>query len=426
MLIAIARLPPWRKIRISDRWLDIPLVGCRVSPSMPVRTLSRDNASQICYQRDSDTSLSQPRMTRPQLFTVVFFALLALLLYQIGLILQPFLFPAMWAALLAHWVFPLHRRLTVVTGGRETLSAGCLTFGVLAVVVVPVVLMSVVLVREAGDADRAIREWTVSGGFQQLTEHLATVPFAGEWLRSVISGNGNQTASIEESMVVGTKWLSHFVVSGMGDLLKNGFVLVSNFFIMLLVLFFLFKDGKRWMGALYELIPMEGSQKRKMLARLDQTVRAVVKGMLVTALVQGVLAGLAYLVLSVPFPMVLTALTIVLAPIPFGGTALVWAPVVLYFFTIGALGKALGMLVWGVGVVSTVDQFLRPWLIGQEVQIPVLLLVLSVLGGLGLYGLLGLFVGPIIISLFMTAIQIYREEYFVPDAAPVHSAPPSS
>ena len=119
--------------------------------------------------------------------------------------------------------------------------------------------------------------------------------------------------------------------------------------------------------------------------------------------------------------MVLTALTIVLAPIPFGGTALVWGPVVLYLFWVGAVGKAVGMLVWGVGVVSMVDQFLRPWLIGQEVQIPVLLLVLSVLGGLALYGLLGLFVGPIIISLVMTAVQIYREEYY----APVPAAPPS-
>ena len=83
-------------------------------------------------------------MTRPQLFTIVFFVLLALLLYQIGLILQPFLFPAMWAALLAHWVFPLHRRLTALMSGRDALSAGCLTIGVLTVVVVPVVLMSVV------------------------------------------------------------------------------------------------------------------------------------------------------------------------------------------------------------------------------------------------------------------------------------------
>jgi predicted PurR-regulated permease PerM len=82
------------------------------------------------------------------------------------------------------------------------------------------------------------------------------------------------------------------------------------------------------------------------------------------------------------------------------------------------------MLVWGIGVVSMVDQFLRPWLIGQDVQIPVLLLVLSVLGGLALYGLLGLFVGPILISLLMTAVQIYREEYYLkPPVA--HASPPT-
>lgn len=357
-------------------------------------------------------------MTRPQLFTVVFFALLALLLYQIGLILQPFLFPALWAALLAHWAFPLHRRLSQAVGGRESLSAGCLTFGVLAVVVVPVVLMSAVLVREASAAEVAIREWVASGGLQQLPERLAMVPFVGDWLRSLVSGDGGEASTMENSVMAGAKWLSQFFVSQMGDLLKNIVVLMSNFFIMLLVLFFLFKDGERWLTSLYELIPMEESHKEKILSRLDQTVRAVVKGMLVTALVQGILAGLAYLVLSVPFPMVFTALTIVLAPIPFGGTALIWGPVALYLFWIGSMGKALAMLGWGVGVVSTVDQFLRPWLIGKEVEIPVLLLVLSVLGGLALYGLLGLFVGPILVSLFMTAVQIYREEYYQSPSVP--------
>ncbi|SPP65948.1 AI-2E family transporter [Nitrospira lenta] len=363
-------------------------------------------------------------MTRSQLFTVVFFALLALLLYQIGLILQPFLFPAIWAALLAHWVFPLHRRLTSLMRGRDTLSAGCLTVGVLTVVVVPVVLMSVSFVREAVAVEQTIQEWIAAGGVQELPERLATVPVVGNWLRSVVAGGGGQPVSIEDSVVSGAKWVSQFLVSQIGDFLKNAVVLISNFFIMLMVLFFLFKDGERWMESLYELIPMEESHKRKILTRLDQTVRAVVKGMLVTALVQGVLAGLAYFVLRVPFPMVLTALTIVLAPIPFGGTALVWGPVVVYLFAIGSVGKALGMLAWGVGVVSMIDQFLRPWLIGQEIQIPVLLLVLSVLGGLGLYGLLGLFAGPIIISLFMTAIQIYREEYFVPEAVAAPHSPP--
>ncbi len=156
---------------------------------------------------------------------------------------------------------------------------------------------------------------------------------------------------------------------------------------------------------------MEASHKQKIFARVDRTVRAVVRGMFLTAIVQGLLAGAAYVSLGVPFPVVLTALTRFLAPLPFGGTALIWVPVALYFFWMASLWKALVMVAWGVGVVSTVDQILRPWLIGQEVEIPVFFLVFSVLGGLALYGIIGLFIGPIIVSLLITAVQIYREDY---------------
>jgi len=107
-----------------------------------------------------------------------------------------------------------------------------------------------------------------------------------------------------------------------------------------------------------------------------------------------------------------------LAPLPFGGTALIWGPIALYLFWVGPLWKAVVMLGWGGGVVSTVDQVLKPWLIGQDVQIPVLFLVLSVLGGLALYGLIGLFIGPIIVSLLITALDIYREEYHETDSVP--------
>lgn len=361
-------------------------------------------------------------MTRQQIFSIVFFSLLALLLYQIGLMLKPFLFSALWAGLLAHWAFPLHLRLTKLFGGKDALSASILTFAALGIVVVPLVVMGVLLVREAAAEEQEIRSWIAAGGLQRLPDQVAAVPFIGGWLKSALSGSGTHTLSLEQSLMTGVKELSQFLVGGMGGLLKNTFALVMNFFIMLLVLFFLFTDGRQWLAVLYDLIPMDESHKSKILRRLDQTIRAVVKGILVTAIVQGLLAGMAYLALDVPFPMGLTALTIVLAPIPFGGTGLVWGPLVCYLFWIGATGKAFALLAWGIGVVSMVDQFLRPWLIGQDVQIPVLPLVLSVLGGLALYGLLGLFVGPILISLLMTAVQIYREEYHL--KPPVASTSP--
>jgi len=100
-----------------------------------------------------------------------------------------------------------------------------------------------------------------------------------------------------------------------------------------------------------------------------------------------------------------------LAPLPFGGTALVWGPVVLYLYWVRPLWKALAMLIWGVGIVSTVDQVLRPILIGKGAQIPFVFLFFSVLGGLAVYGLIGLFLGPILVGLLITALQIYREEF---------------
>lgn len=350
-------------------------------------------------------------MTKPQLFTAVFFALLLFLLYQIALMFRPFLFPIIWAALLAHLTFPLHVRLTTFVRGNEIVSASCLTLLVLALVVIPISMMGVLLAREASTAEQTIREWVSSGALHTLPEQLSTWPVIGGLLQRLSRGVLLTPESLEQGLLSAATFLSRFFVDQVGDLLKNAFLLVTDFFLMLFALFFLFKDGKQWLTLLQEIIPLDASHKQRIVDRMDQTIRAVVKGMGLTAIVQGLLAGLAYGLLGVPFPVVLTAVTVILAPLPFGGTALVWGPVVLYFFLVGPLWKALVMLGWGIGVVSMIDQFLRPWLIGQGAQINIFFLVFSVLGGLALYGLIGLFVGPVLVSLLMTIIQIYREEY---------------
>lgn len=364
-------------------------------------------------------------MTKPQLFTVVFFALLLLLLSQIALMLRPFLFPMLWAVILAHMTYPVHVRLTARLGGRDALSAWCLTLGVLAIVVVPVLLMAVLLVREAVGAELAVQAWIEGGGIQRLPVELSKVPVVGGLLHDVIGRYLLKPDALEELVRSSAQVVSGFFVDQLSSLLKNAFVLVSDFLIILFTLWFLYKDGRRWLWFLYELVPLDDAQKQKIFARLDITVRAVVKGVLLTAIAQGLLAGAAYAALGVPFAVVLTALTILLAPLPFGGTAFVWGPVVLYFFMAESMGKALVMLAWGVGVVSTVDQILRPWLIGQDVQMPVLFLVFSILGGLALYGLIGLFVGPILMSILMTVISIYREEYQTASQPQVSVQPPT-
>jgi predicted PurR-regulated permease PerM len=210
-------------------------------------------------------------------------------------------------------------------------------------------------------------------------------------------------------------------------LVKNAVQLVVNSLVIVITLFFFFKDGKRLFQTLYRVVPLDAAHKNRMFSRLDQTITAVVKGIVITAIVQGLLAGLAYAVLNVPFPVFLTALTIVLAPLPFGGTALVWGPVVLYLLWTGPMWKAIAMLAWGVGVVMMVDNVLRPMLIGRGAKLPVLFLFLSILGGLAAYGLIGLFLGPILLAVLLTAIQIYHDEYLTeppPSPAPANPMPP--
>lgn len=227
-----------------------------------------------------------------------------------------------------------------------------------------------------------------------------------------------QESDLEQFVLSSAKTFSKVIVGELSDLVRDVFMWVADFLVMVFTLFFFFKDSRYWLASLYGLIPLDASHKDKVLVPLDQTIRAVVKGMVLTAVAQGLLAGAAYAVLGVPFPMVLMALTILLAPLPFGGTALILGPVAGYLLWSGTGGQGVGDVGLGIGVVSTIDPILKPLFIGQGAQIPVLLLTFSVLGGLAVYGMLGLFLGPILVGLFLTALQIYRDEYQWPLAAP--------
>lgn len=354
-------------------------------------------------------------MTRRQLFTLCFFAAFALLLSQIGLIFRPFLLPVLWALILAHLVMPLHVRLTGLLGGRASASAALLTAAIMALGVVPVAVLSLMLVREAGGAYAAMDEWIQAGGVQRLMAELRAGSVAGIGIPAPLARAALEEDKLEAFLLQSAKSLSEFVMEEVAGFVTNAFRLGADFLVMIFTLFFLFRDGPRLYESVYRVIPLEDSHKERILTRLDQTLRAVVKGVLLTAVVQGLLAGAAYGVLDVPFPGFLTAVTMALAPLPFGGTALVWVPVALYLYWAAPLWQALAMVAWGVGVVTLADNILKPMLIGKEAQIPVLALFFSVLGGLAVYGVIGMFLGPIFVALLLTAVQIYQDEYLPRD-----------
>jgi len=307
----------------------------------------------------------------------------------------------------------VHDRFARLLRGKETLSAALMTLAIMAIGVLPVVLLSIVLVDEAINAQQALTSWIEAGGIKRLPELITGLPVVGD----ILNRAGISQMNIGEKLAESAATLKTFVVQQGAVLAMNLLELVLDFLIMIIVLFFLLKDGRTVVKALHRITPLQPSHKNRIFARVDKTVRAVVKGIVITALVQGLLAGLAYGVLGVPFAILLTAMTAVLAPFPIGGAALVWLPVALYLFWIGPAWTGVAMIVWGAVVVSMVDNFLKPILIGQGAELPLALLLFSLLGGLMAYGLIGLFIGPVILGLLLTMLEIYEQDY-LPDESP--------
>ena len=156
---------------------------------------------------------------------------------------------------------------------------------------------------------------------------------------------------------------------------------------------------------------MDDKHKDRIATQLYLTITAVVRGMFLIAISKGTLAGIGFSIGQVPSPAVLGFVTMFLALIPFVGATVVWLPVSIYYLAQGSMGKGIFLLLWGALVVSLVDDFLRPILIGSRAKLPFLFLFFGILGGIKIYGPLGLFLGPLLVALVIAFIKIYREEY---------------
>lgn len=207
--------------------------------------------------------------------------------------------------------------------------------------------------------------------------------------------------------------MSNYTVSGVQDLAKNSFFMLLTYLATMVIFFFFVRDGEGIVASFKTLIPMSEENKTVIFERLNYTVSAVVRGLVVTAVAQASLAGLAFLILGVPFPLLLSFIIGFLGIVPIGGAVFIWFPASIYLLLTGFLGKALILFIWGALVVSTVDNILKPWIIGEKTKIPTLFLFMSIIGGLATYGVIGVFLGPILLGLFLTLIEIYQKDYSV-------------
>lgn len=367
-------------------------------------------------------------LTRRQLFTFTFLLVFVVLLVQLILLLRPFFSPILWALVLSTATYPLYYPLWKSLGGRSNMAAGLMTIAVLFAAVLPTVYGIILAGHQGLEAYNQATAWFHAGGLQKLSNTWGRLPGLGrisqELVGQAIVAGSDQ---IRASLLEGGKLVSTFLISQSLDLATNALMLVTDFFVMLFTLFFMFREGEYAYQSLFRALPLEEDHKAKIFERLGSTLNAVVRGTLLTAFAQGVVAGVAYYLLGLPFATFLGVLSGILSFLPVGGTALVWAPLALYLLLSGAIVKGIILIGIGVGLVGLMDNFLQPILVGRNARLPVLPLFFASLGGLAYFGFLGLFIGPILLAVVLETFTIYQEEYQHPEHDLIlSSVPPQS
>ncbi len=343
--------------------------------------------------------------------------LLFLLIVTVGflLILKPFFGTIFWACAITVIFYPLQLKLLDILKGRTNVSALLTLTACILMVVFPVIFLISSVVAEGANLYNKLEQGEVNPA-----QYIEQVRTAFPAVQQTLDRFGVDIAKIKEgalsfSMTAG-KWLAQNALS----IGQNTFKLLLNICLMLYLTFFLLRDGQQLLELLIRALPLGDARERMLFAKFGEVTRATIKGNMVIAVIQGTLGGLIFWTLGIPGALLWGVVMAVLSLIPAVGPAIVWAPVSLYLFATGANVKAIILIAFGMGVIGLVDNILRPILVGRDTKLPDYIVLLSTLGGLGLFGINGFVIGPLVAALFIAFWGIFIREVHVlaPDRTP--------
>ena len=331
-------------------------------------------------------------------------------LYLCWTMLRPFVEVVLWAVVLVIVFFPVHRRIHARVGSPGWSAVlSCLL--VIVVILVPLTLLTFAVVNEMANFAQMLQpKPDGTGGAAGAAAGLLdpNSPYLGpvvRWLGQYVDLNkfGSQEFIAER-----LKGVSGAIAARTLGFV-GGFVgFVVEVFFVIFTMYYLFRDGERLRAAAYEMVPLSGNQAREIFDRTGEVISASVYGVLVIAVIQGVLGGLAFWVLGLPSPLLWGVVMIFLSMIPMLGAFLVWVPAAVYLGLTGHWGKALALALWGGLIIGSVDNFLRPKLVGERTRLHELLIFFSVLGGLQVFGVLGIVLGPVIVAITIALLDVLR------------------
>ncbi|NLO79162.1 MAG: AI-2E family transporter [Xanthomonadaceae bacterium] len=336
-------------------------------------------------------------------FALVSLFLLGLLTYRI---LLPVYAALAWAAFIAFLLHPLHVRLTRLLRGRRNVSAGLLTLLTVLVILGPITGLAATFAVQAEDLLRLAQRFTSEQLGSEQAAKASGLQALLEWLQSRFGITPDQ---IQKWTTDGARGALGMAATVGGKVFVGALGTALGFTISMFTVFFLVRDGADMINTARGLIPMPRADKRNLFEHLSAVVNAVIYGTGVTALVQGALLGIGFAIIGLPAPVVVGVLGAVLALLPVVGTPVLWGPAALILILQDRWGAAIFLLVWGLAV-STIDNILRPVLVsGRGARIGTLTVFIGIIGGASAFGAVGLFLGPVVLSMVMALVRFALE-----------------
>ena len=336
---------------------------------------------------------------------VVLLAATILALYLCWKMLEPFVEVLLWAVVLVIVFMPVHRRVRARVGSPGwSAMLSCLL--VVVVILVPLTLVTLAIAREMSHIAQALQP--KEGEAQTGVAGLLNSPYldrALDWVGQYVDlGQFDSQKFIAERL----KSMGGAIAGQTLGLVGGVVGVVIEVFFVIFTMYYLFRDGGRMREALYNLLPLDDRRAHDIIGRTQEVISASVYGVLVIALIQGTLGGIAFWALGLPSPLLWGVVMVFLSMIPMAGAFVVWVPAALYLVVTGEWGKAIILTVWGALVIGSVDNFLRPKLVGEKTRLHELLIFFSVLGGLQVFGVIGLVLGPVVVAITIALLDVLR------------------
>ncbi len=344
-------------------------------------------------------------------FPLWFFVLvLAGVLYLFVRVFAPFLLIFLWATILVITFHPVYRRLRALLRGRDSLAALLMVFGLTLLIILPVILLIANIAQQSVDAYVTYSD-ALSRQEQNIERSIMAHPFLMK-VKTVLSRFIDfETFDLGTVVIKGLESASSFIVGQSTNFFSGLAGFAFRFVLLLVATYYFFKDGEKVMGELRKLSPMDKNREEKIIRKFTDITRATMLGTFSSAAIQGVLGGLAFLLIGMPSPLLWGVVMAFMSLVPVLGAFTVWIPAALYLIAIDSYGKAVFILIYGLLTVTLADNVFKPLIIRGGSKIHPVVIFFSILGGLAYFGFSGLIIGPLVTGLTFVVLEIYREEF---------------